>query len=408
MDEREDEMRAVKRLTALAVKRAAGRGMYPDGGGLYLQISKNGSRAWVLRFRFAGKRRHLGLGALPLVSLAEARDRAQSARRLIWEGKDPVEIRRQQRSAARVERSRSITVRKAAERYIDAHKAGWSSDVHARQWSVSLRDHVFPVIGDLPVSAIERDAVMRVLQPVWTVKPETASRIRGRLERILDWCRVQGFRDGENPCRWRGHLENLLPARSKLATVTHFTALPYAQLPEFMVELRNQSGTAARALEFLILTCARTGEVLGATWDEVDLAARLWVIPAERMKAKQEHRIPLSDGALEMLRALPGQRQGIVFQPLAAFALRKLLARMGRQITAHGFRSSFADWATEKTSFPREAIELALAHTVGSAVERAYRRGDQFERRRELMQSWANYVGGATGATIHVLHGTAG
>jgi integrase len=403
----------IKRLTALDVKRATARGVYPDGAGLYLQIAKNGSRSWVLRYRFAGKRRHLGLGAVELVGLAEARDRAQTARRQIWEGKDPVALKRQERGEARVAAAKSITVAKAIERYIAAHQPSWSSVVHQNQWRSSMARFVTPIIGSMPVSAVDTAAVRRVLDPIWSATPETANRVRSRLERVLDWARVSGFReDGQsNPARWRGHLDKLMPARGKLQKVEHYAAMPHGELPAFMASLRDETVTAARALEFLILTAARSAEVLGATWGEVDLSACKWTVPAGRMKAGEAHEVPLSADAVKLLDALPG-REGLLFpgrkgKALPSTAMHHLLKSLDSGSTCHGFRATFRTWAQEQTRFPDAVAEMALAHAVGSAVQRAYGRSKLFEWRRELMESWGRYCGGEA-ATIRVLHAKVG
>jgi integrase len=292
-----------------------------------------------------------------------------------------------------------MTFREGAETYIAAHKAGWKNPKHAAQWPATLATYVYPVFGDLPVQAIDTGLVMKALEPIWTAKPETATRVRGRIESVIDWATARGYRQGENPARWRGHLENLFPKKSKVRRVEHHPALPYDEIGAFTASLRGQGGIGARALEFLILTAARTGEVIGARWDEFDLAQKVWTVPAERMKAGKEHRVPLSAPALAIVEAMretresefvfPGGKRG---KPLSNMAMLKLLKRMGRDdLTAHGFRSSFRDWAAESTGFPSEVVEMALAHMVGDKVEAAYRRGDLFAKRRQLMEAWARY-----------------
>ena len=286
-----------------------------------------------------------------------------------------------------------------AKAYIAAHEAAWRNPKHRQQWTNTLATYVSPVIGQLPVAAVDTGLVLKVVEPIWSKKPETASRVRGRIEVVLDWAKVRGYRDGENPARWRGHLDHLLPAKSKVRKVEHHAALPYAQVGAFMVGLREQPGIGARALEFLILTATRTGETLGAIWNEVDIAARLWTIPAARMKAGKDHRVPLSDAALTVLKQMHAIRHSdYVFpggrdrRPLSEMALLMLLRRMERgNVTAHGFRSTFRDWAAERTSSPREVAEAALAHAIPDAVEAAYRRGDLFDKRRKLMAAWAEY-----------------
>lgn len=292
--------------------------------------------------------------------------------------------------------AKAVTFEEAAERYIEAHKAGWKNAKHAAQWTTTLKTYAYPLIGESPVQAIDTGLVLKVLEPIWTTKTETANRLRGRIESVLDWARVRGYRERENPARWRGHLEQLLPAPSKVQRVQHHAALPYADLPKFMEALRAQDGVSASALEFAILTVARTGEVIGAKWSEIDLKERVWTIPAERMKAGKEHRVPFSARTLAILKSMKALGSGEYVFPglnnkaLSNMALLMLLRRMGREdITAHGFRSTFRDWAAERTNFPAEVAEMALAHAVGDKVEAAYRRGDLFAKRRELMTAWA-------------------
>jgi integrase len=374
--------------------------MYPDGGGLYLRVTEDGNKNWVYRFMLNGRPRWMGLGPLALYGLQEARQKAVDARRLRHEGIDPIETRRAVRARERLDAAKAMTFSQCAEAYLTAHRAGWRNAKHAGQWEATLATYAEPIMGALPVQAIDTALVMKALEPVWREKPETASRLRGRIEAILNWARVRGYRDGENPARWRGHLDHLLPARSKVRKVEHHAALPYAALPGFLVSLREQEGIAARALEFAILTAARTGEVLGARLDEIDTAAKVWTIPADRMKAHKEHRIPLSVRAFEILEDVkqadgehlyffPGAKLG---KPLSNMAFLMLLRRMKRaDLTAHGFRSSFRDWAAERTGFPGEVAEMALAHSISGKVEAAYRRGDLFEKRRKLMEAWAQF-----------------
>jgi integrase len=299
----------------------------------------------------------------------------------------------------KLDAAKAMTFTACAEHYIASHKVGWRNDKHAAQWPATLGAYVYPVFGGLPVQAVDVGLVMKAIEPIWTVKPETAGRVRGRIESILDWATTRGYRTGENPARWRGHLENLLPARSKVRRVEHHAALPYPEIGGFMVELRQQEGVAARALEFAILTAARTGEVIGARWDEINIVERQWTVPPERMKAGKEHRVPLSDAALAVVEKLGAIRQGDhVFpggkagRPISNMAMLMLLRRIGRgDLTAHGFRSSFRDWAAESTAFPGEVAEMALAHAVGDKVEAAYRRGDLFQKRRQLMDAWAKF-----------------
>jgi integrase len=391
--------RAIHRLTSLAVKRATARGLYPDGQGLYLQVARNGSRSWVLRYRLGGRRRYLGLGATHCTSLAQARELAAAAHRQLLAGIDPVEARRVSAAALRLSDAKAMSFAQAAEQYFASHKAGWKPS-HANQWQASLATHAYPVIGSLPVQAIDTALVLKVLEPIWATLTETAGRIRARIESVLDWAAARGYRTGDNPARWRGHLDHLLPERTKVRKVEHLAALPYADLPDFLAELRQRPGIPARAMEFAILTASRPGEALGAQWAEVDLEARTWTVPAERMKAGREHRVPLSDAAMALLEALPGPRSGPVFPgarpglSIGKNAMIVLLHRMGQHVTVHGFRSTFRDWAAEMTEFPAEVCEAALAHVVGDKTEAAYRRGDLLERRRMLMEAWASYAGG--------------
>jgi integrase len=392
--------RMIGKLTALDVSRAKRRGYYGDGGGLYLVVGPNGGKSWVFRFRKDGKLRDMGLGPLHTIGLADVREKARECRRLRLEGQDPLEIRKASRLEAKIEAAKAMTFAGCAEAYIKVHRAGWRNSKHAAQWPSSLASYTYPIFGSLPVQAIDTALVMRALEQIWTVKPETASRVRGRIESVLDWATARDYRRGENPARWRGHLENLLPKRSKVRAIEHHAALPYDQLAEFTAELRQQEGVAARALELTILTAARTGETLGAQWSEFDLSGRLWTVPGKRMKAGKEHRIPLSASAISVLDEMQAIRQSdFVFpgaksgRPLSGAAFRALLSRMGRSdLTVHGFRSTFSDWCSEHTNFPAEVREMALAHVVGDKVEAAYRRGDLFEKRRQLMAAWANFA----------------
>jgi integrase len=384
-----------------------------DGGGLYLAIDKRApSASWVFRYMLDGKARTMGLGPFPIVGIADARDQADAARKALKRDRvDPLEQRRALREAERAEAAKAITFRQAAESYIKSHRDGWRNAKHADQWRATLETYAYPIIGRLPVSVIDVGLVMRVLEQdmpmgegkpparLWIAKPETANRLRGRLEAILGWAIARGFREGDNPAVWKGRLQHQLPARSKVKRVEHHAALPHAEVAAFMAAVAEQEGMSARALEFAIFSAARTSEVLGATWDEIDEAAKVWVVPAERMKSGREHRVPLSDPALKVLTAVrpskvepegfvfPGSKEG---RPLSNMALLMLLRRMGRDdLTAHGFRSTFRDWGAERTTFPSEVLEMALAHVVGDKVEAAYRRSDLFDRRRDLMKAWA-------------------
>ena len=355
-------------------------------------------RAGSSASQWAGKTRDAGLGPFPVVSLAKARELAEDCRRLLAASKDPVEERRAARQAARNKTATGLTFGEYAEEFITAHEAAWRNDKHCAQWRATLKKYVDPVMRDLSVDAIGTEDVLTVLRPIWTGKPETASRVRGRIEAILDAAKAQGLRAGENPARWRGHLNHLLPAKTKVRRVRHHAALPYADVPSFMAELREETSISARALEFLILTASRTGETLGARFDEIDFAARMWTIPAERMKAARDHRVPLVPRAVDIVKEMAAVRQNEFVFPgmkpgrsLSQTALLMLLRRLGYGyvVTSHGMRSSFRDWAAEKTTYPREVAEMALAHAVPDAVEAAYRRGDLFAKRRALMQAWA-------------------
>jgi integrase len=409
--------RTIGKLTALAITQAKRHGYYGDGGGLLLQVSAGGAKSWVFRFKESGRLREMGLGPTHTVSLAEARQKALECRKARLDGRDPIQARQAGRMAARLDAAKAITFRDCAERYITAHKSGWKNDKHAAQWPATLATYVYPVFGSLSVQAIDVGLVMKALEPIWAEKPETAGRVRGRIESILDWATARGHRQGENPARWRGHLENLLPKRSKVRRVKHHAALAYAEIAAFMVELRQQEGVAASALEFAILTAARTGEVIGSRWGEINMGERLWTIPAERMKAGKEHRVPLSDAAMAIVEKMAAIRSGdFAFpgakekRPLSNMAFLMLLRRMDRgDLTAHDFRSSFRDWAAERTTFPAEVAEMALAHAVSDKVEAAYRRGDLFQKRRQLADAWAKFCAAppAAGAVVPIRHAAA-
>jgi integrase len=393
--------RTIGKLTALKAEKANRAGMYGDGGGLYLRVTEDGAKNWVFRFMLNGRARWMGMGPLHTVNLAEARKRAGEHRLQRHDGIDPIDARRTERLKAQLEAAKAITFKECAESYIKAHRAGWRNGKHASQWEATLATYAEPVIGKLSVQTIDTALVLKVLEPIWTMKPETAVRVRGRIEAVLDWAKVRGYRVGENPARWKGHLDHLLPARGKVRKVEHHAALPYGELPSFLVALRQQEGVAARALEFLLLTAARTGEVIFARWSELDLLDKIWTVPAARMKAGREHRVPLSPRVLAILQEMEAHRHGddsFVFpggkagRPLSNMAFLMLLRRMKRDdLTAHGFRATFKTWASERTSFQNEIVEAALAHVVGSKVEQAYRRGDMFEKRRRLIDAWAGF-----------------
>ena len=378
--------RKINRLNARTVATITKHGRHADGGGLYLSISPNGGRRWVFLFRWHGKPTEIGFGSARDVTLARARELASAARSKLSEGINPKEARRA---------LKGVTFGECADRLIEAMRPSWRNDKHVAQWEMTLRDYAAP-LRRLPVDKISTDDVLLALKPIWSKKAETASRLRGRIERVLDAAKAQGLRSGENPARWRGHLDQLLPQRQQLAR-GHHAAMSYADVPSFMADLQSRQATAALALEFAILTAARSGEVLGARWVEFDLERAVWTIPAARMKAGREHRVPLSRRALKIVKAMHQARDGdFVFpgqkaaMPLSVMALGMVLRRMSiNDATVHGFRSAFRDWAAECTNFTNEVCEAALAHVIANKVEAAYRRGDLFDKRRKLMEAWA-------------------
>ena len=397
-----------KKLTTLSITRL-GDGMHHDGDGLYLQV-RNGaaSRVWIWRYSLAGKAHYLGIGSARegRISLKRARELAGEARRLHAERIDPLARRREQLGAELVEQAKAMTFQQCAQAYVSAHESAWRSGTHRQQWERTLA-YLGPIIGALPVASIDTGQVLRALEPIWKTKPETASRIRGRVESILDLAKARGYRAGENPARWRGHLDHLLAAKATVAK-RHHPALPYDQIGEFMAALRGQTSTVAHALEFTILTAARAGEALGARWDEIDLQAKVWTVPAARMKAGKEHRVPLSARAVAILREQESRIENDYVFPgrngaaLSNMTMWKALRAIRPGVTTHGFRSSFSDWAHERTSHASHTIELSLAHSIGTAVEQAYRRTDLFDKRRKLMDLWASYCStqAATGKVI--------
>lgn len=386
------------RLSTRAVIVKKKPGYYPDGGGLYLQVSASGSKSWIFRFALQGKERQMGLGPFHTITLADARIAATDCRKLLLRQIDPIDARDADKTRQALQDARSITFAECAAAYIRAHRAKWKNAKHAEQWTNTIETYCGPIIGGLPVQDVDTGLVVKVLEPIWTAKPETASRLRGRIESVLDWARVSGYRAGDNPARWRGHLDNVLPALKKRQRVKHHPALPFDQMGAFMESLRDQEGIAARALAFLILTATRTSEVIGAQWSEFDLDAKFWTVPGDRMKAGKEHRVPLSPQAVAFLGKPPPSLSDYVFpgpkagKPLSNMAMLALLKRMDRgDLTVHGFRSTFRDWASERTNYPREVCEMALAHTIGNEAEAAYRRGDLFEKRRKMMLDWARF-----------------
>ena len=391
-------MRKVAKLSARKAA-TAGVGTHGDGGGLYLRVRKNGSRAWVFRWERGGRVREMGLGPLHTVTLSNARHSAQRCRLLLLEGIDPLEHRRSEQAV----RGATPSFRECAEQFLEAHSSAWTNPKHRAQWAATLNTYAYPVLGPLPVDQVNTAGVLDVLRPLWKSKTETASRLRGRVERVLDWAKVQGHRNAENPARWRGHLQALLPAPSKAKRPKHHSALDWREIPSFMEELRKRKGAAARAVEFAILTATRSGEVRWMRWPELD--GKIWIIPAARMKGRREHRVPLAERALSILDEMksfgaheltfPGERPG---RPLSDMTLSAVLKRMGRaELTVHGFRSTFRDWAGETTAHPREVCEQALAHRLLDRAEAAYRRGDLMDKRRVLMDDWASYCGAGKG-----------
>ncbi|HEY1472934.1 MAG TPA: integrase arm-type DNA-binding domain-containing protein [Pseudolabrys sp.] len=391
--------RTVEKLSALRVAKETKPGLYSDGVGLYLRVTKSGAKSWAFRYMLDRRSREMGLGATHAVGLAEARQKAADARSLCARGVDPLTSKNAAEAEKRLKQAIEITFKDCADKYIAAHEKSWRNEKHRAQWRATLATYTYPIIGELPVALVDTALVTKIIEPLWSTKTETASRLRGRIETVLNWAKARGYREGDNPARWRGHLDNLLPAQSKVAKVEHHAALSYEELSAFMADLQVQDGVAARALEFTILTAARTSETIGAKWTEIDLEQGVWTVPAARMKAGREHRVPLSASALRVLEAMwAGYDDCFVFAggksdcPLSNMAMLSVLRRMKRDnLTVHGFRSTFRDWVAERTNFPSEVAEMALAHAVGNKVEAAYRRGDLFDRRRRIMAEWAKF-----------------
>jgi len=398
-----------KELSALAVAKLTKPGMHAVGGvaGLYLFVSGSGARSWIARVTVDGKRREMGLGGFADVSLASAREKARAARGEVQQGIDPVAKRKQARSDRRARAATQKTFKQCAVAYIEAHEDAWRNAKHRAQWPSTFETYAYPTMGSVPVHEVTPAHVLEVLIPIWKTKTATATRLRGRMEQVLAWAAAAGLRQGDNPARWDGHLDQLLAAPSKIARAQHHPALQIDDVPKFIAALRQKDGISPRALEFVILTAARSGEVRGATWAEIDLEAAVWTVPAERMKAGREHRVPLSLSALQLLKTLPRiEGSDLVFPAprggmLSDMALTAITRRMpfkakdGRQCVPHGFRSSFRDWVSDRTNYPRDLAEQALAHALESKVEAAYRRGDALEKRRELMESWSAFTGKA-------------
>jgi integrase len=391
--------RKAKQLSALTVGRLKKPGLWAVGGvaGLYMHISDSGARSWILRATVGNKVRDMGLGGFPDVTLAGAYEKAREARKKIEQGIDPILAKKQAQSALIAAQATELTFSKAATAYIDAHGDAWRNPKHRQQWANTLETYAAPVIGSMLVKDINHTHILSILEPIWKTKTETATRVRGRVESVLDWATVRGHRKGDNPAKWKGNLEQLLPAPGKIAKVEHHTALPIDGMYAFMQDLRKREGMAAKALEFAILTAARSGEVRGMTWAELDLEGGVWTIPAKRMKAEKEHRVPLSKPLVGILNAHP-QQKGIdlVFPAprggvLSDMTLTAVTRRMQVEAVPHGFRSTFRDWAAERTNYPRDMAEMALAHSVGDKVEAAYRRGDMLQKRRQMMQAWADF-----------------
>lgn len=395
----ENMPKLAKELGPLAVKALTAPGLHFVGGvqGLALHVTKTGARSWVLRIMVAGARREMGLGNFPGVTLAMAHSKAREARELIGKGIDPIEHGRAARSALAAAAASALTFKQCAVAYMGAHESSWKSAKHGQQWRNSLDNYVYPAIGQLLVRDVALSHVLAVLEPIWLTKTETASRLRSRIELVLDWATARGYREGLNPARWRGHLDKLLAAPNKVAKVEHHPAVAVSDIGAFMVRLRAASGMGARALEFAILTAARSGEVRGATWAEIDTKAKAWVLPPARMKAGKEHRVPLSDAAVSLLRELPqGEPEDLIFTAprggtLSDATLAAVMRRMELKAVPHGFRSTFRDWAAERTNYPRDMAEMALAHAIDSKTEEAYRRGDMMEKRRRMMTEWAAF-----------------
>jgi integrase len=386
----------INRLTARKVATLKKPGRYADGGGLWLQVRSEDRKTWIFRYMRVGKARMMGLGSVHTIGLKKARERARSAREMLLDGRDPIDVKHWERAATRIAQAKLVTFKQCAEEFLRVSPLAqaWSNDIHRRQWSQSLRDYAFPVLGSIPVDRIDVALVLKALltNDFWTEKRETASRVRGRIERILHWAKARNLRGGDNPATWHNLRDILGGKRQK----EHYAVLPYAQLPAFMKKLRARDGIAARAIEFTILTAARSGEALNATWSEVNLQEKLWTIRPERMKSRKAHRVPLSEQVIALLEALPrtgdflfpGEKHGTA---LSRYPMPALLKEIESNITIHGFRSSFSDWARERTAYPRDVVEMALGHAIKDKTEAAYRRGDALEKRRRLMTEWARY-----------------
>lgn len=400
--------KSINQLTNTKIAKLA-PGRHHDGLGLYLTVAEKGGKSWSLIYMTGGKSRQMGLGPYPTINLEEARERARKAKQKVLDGLDPIAERTKVRSLAKAEVAKAMNFKEASERYISAHSAGWKNVKHGAQWTATLETYAFPFIGKLDVAHVETSHVLQILEPIWATKAETASRVRGRVESILDWAKARHLRSGENPARWKGHLDAILPPKAKVTKVEHHEAMEPDDMPAFITRLRSMDSISARALEFTILTASRTGETIGAKDSEI--RDGVWIIPAERMKAGREHRIPLCARALEILKATPreagnpylftGGRSGKGLSNMAMLNLIKGMAGC-EELTVHGFRSTFRDWAGDRTSFPREVIEAALAHGIKDKAEAAYRRSDALEKRARLMEAWATFIGTAKPAQGNV------
>lgn len=391
--------RKAKALTPVAIKHLQGQGLHFVGhvDGLGLHIGPSGARSWILRAIVGGKRQDMGLGSFSEVGLAKAREKALEYRDVIKKGFNPLTLKQEAKAALLAERANFMTFTTAAEQYIAAQESGWRNVKHAAQWRSTLEQYASPILGEMHVKTIELGHVLKVLEPIWGTKTETASRLRGRIESVLDWARVRGYRTGENPARWRGNLDALLPERRKVAAIKHHEAMPWHDVGTLWQKLQTGDGISARALSFVLLTVCRSGEVRGARWEEIDLERKVWTIPATRMKMAKEHRVPLTPAALAILESIGQQQVGVVFQnskgaALSDMALAMQLRRLNYECTVHGFRSTFRDWAGETSNFPREVIEHALAHQLKDKAEAAYARGDLFTKRIKLMEAWAGFL----------------
>lgn len=386
-------------LTAKRVLKITKPGRYGDGNNLFLQVMPSGTKSWLFRYERGGKERAMGLGPVNIVSLEQARAKARTASLQLFEGIDPLAHRRAEQQARALAAGKITTFSEGTHAYYDGNEGKWKNAKHRQQFLNTMKQYAFPVMGKLAISEIDTALVLKVVEPIWADKTVTADRVRNRIEKVLDWATVRGFRKGDNPARWKGHLSEVLPPRRRIAKTKHFAALPFAELPSFMTTLKVREGVSARALEFTILTATRTSEATGAKWTEINIAEKTWTVPADRIKGGKDHRVPLSDRAVAILEALPREGDWVFpgvrkDKPMSNMAMDAVLRRMGfkdGRATVHGFRSTFRDWAAERTQYPNHVVEMALAHTVGNKVEAAYRRGDLFDKRRLLMADWAKY-----------------